>query len=347
MRVLVVGAGAVGSVLGGFLARAGCEVTLLGRPWHLEVVRQQGLRLSGLWGEHVIAACPAQADRSAMPIGNPAARRGPCVATATRLEELEAPRGCDWIFVCVKAYQTAQISRMLPALLGPATLVCAFQNGLGNYDTLIRAVSAERVALGRVIFGAEIEPGGVRVTVCADEVLIGSPDERFPQDRAVRLAAALQRSGIPARTTSAILEAVWAKALYNCALNGLSAVLEVPYGRLPDHPLAPGLMRAIIHEAYAAAATHGVRLEPATSDAYTELLFSRLIPETAAHHSSMLQDLGRGRPTEVDALNGAMVRLAQAAGLTAPANALVTRLVHEKERFLGIAPPDDPGGDSG
>ena len=322
MRILVFGAGAVGSVLGGFLAKGGHEVTLLGRAWHLEAVRRQGLDITGLWGTHHV-------DR---------------LATATAPEEVPRRDGFDWVFVCVKAYQTASAADTLGEFLGPRTLVCAFQNGLGNYDILSQRVSPERVALGRVIFGVELSPGRAQVTVCADDVLIGAPDPRVPSARMAELALALDAAGIPTRATTDILTAVWAKALYNCALNGLSTLLEVPYGRLPEHPAARRMMDAVIEEAYRAAWAHRIRLEPSEAQAYLELLFTRLIPPTATHQSSMLQDIRRGKPTEIDALNGALVRLARQAGLSAPANELITRLVHAKERFAGVSGiAQDPG----
>ncbi len=315
MRILVMGAGAVGSVLGGFLAKAGHDVTLLGRAWHLDVVRRQGLTITGLWGEHRVTT----------------------LAVATDPDEVERRPGFDWVLVCVKAYQTAEAATPLPDLLGsPASLVCAFQNGLGNYEALTQAVAPARVALGRVIFGADLEPGAVRVTVCADDVLVGAPDPRFPRERAVQLAAALQASGIPSRATASILIELWAKVLYNCALNGLSTLFEAPYGRLLEREPARRVMAAVIEEAYRVAAAHRIKLKPATAKAYRELLFTRLIPDTAAHQSSMLQDVRRGHPTEIESLNGAIVRLAQQAKLAVPANALVTRLVHAKEQFLGV-----------
>jgi len=311
MRILVLGAGAVGSVLGGFLANAGHEVTLLGRAWHLDVVRRQGLAITGLWGE----------------------RRVKGLAVATHPDEIARQAAFDWVFVCVKAYQTAEAAAFLPDLMGSRTLVCGFQNGLGNYEALTQAVAPERVALARVIFGADLEPGMARVTVCADDVLIGAPDARFPREQTVQLAAALQASGIPARATASIVVELWAKVLYNCALNGLSILFEVPYGKLLEHETTRRLMAAVIEEAYRVAAAHRIKLKPATAKAYRELLFTRLIPDTAAHQSSMLQDVRRGRPTEIDSLNGALVRLAAPAGVPVPMNALVTRLVHAKERF--------------
>ena len=314
MRILVFGAGAIGSVLGGFLSLAGSDVTLLGRTWHLGVIRRQGLRITGLWGEHHVTH----------------------LAIATSAEEVIRPKEFDWVFVCVKAYQTAEAAKTLTEFLGPQTLVCAFQNGLGNYEALIQQVPPSRVALGRVIFGAELEAGCVRVTVCADEVLVGAPDDRFPREQAVQLAAVLQESGIPSRVTATILVALWAKVLYNCALNGLSTLLEVPYGKLLEHPPAKHLMGEIIEETYRVAAAHRILLEPSSTEAYCELLFTRLIPDTAAHRASMLQDLRRGKPTEIEALNGAVVRLGQQKGIPTPMNALVSRLVHAKEQFLGL-----------
>ena len=311
MRILVFGAGAVGSVLGGLLAESGHDVTLLGRAWHLDAIRLQGLTVTGLWGEHRVTN----------------------LTLTVQPEEVARPPEFDWVFVCVKAHQTAAATAQLPGLLGPRTLVCAFQNGLGNYETLTARVAPERVALGRVIFGAEIEPGTVRVTVCADDVLIGAADQRFPREQAVRLAAAFQESGIPSRVTASILEELWAKVLYNCALNGLSTLLEVPYGKLLEHPVACRLMQGMIEEAYRVADAYRISLKPSTADAYRELLLTRLIPDTAAHQSSMLQDVRRGKATEIEALNGAIVHLAERAGVPTPMNELVTRLVHAKERF--------------
>ena len=313
MRILVFGAGAIGSVLGGLLAKAGHDMTLLGRPWHVDVIRRDGLRISGLWGEHRITR----------------------LGTATEVKELARPREFDWIFVTVKAHQTAEAAQALGGLFGPRTLVCAFQNGLGNYETLLQRLDPTRVALGRVIFGVEITPGHVRVTVCADEVLVGSPDARFPSEQAGALAAALQASGIPSRATATILAALWAKVLYNCALNGLSMLLEVPYGKLLQVPSVKRLMAQVIEEAYRVAAAQRIPLEPSSARAYVDLLFTRLIPDTAAHRSSMLQDVRRGKPTEIEALNGALVRLGQEAAVETPINALIARLVHAKERFVG------------
>ena len=313
MRVLVLGAGAVGSVLGGFLAKAGHEVTLLGRTPHMEAVHKNGLRISGIWGEHLVKK----------------------LATATAPDQVSG--SFDWIFVTVKSHQTADAASLIPRWLSPSTLVCAFQNGLGNYEALVKTVPAERLALGRVITGVDLEPGAIRVTVSADDVRIGAPDARVPKARIEALVAALKASGVPASAAPNIMTVIWAKVLYNCALNGLSAMLEVPYGALLDLEATRRLMPVIIDEAYQVAAARGVKLEPPTATAYTELLFTKLIPSTTRHYASMLADLRRGKVTEIDAMNGAIVRLGQEAKVPTPANALIARLVHEKEKFAGAA----------
>jgi len=317
MRIAVFGAGAVGSVLGGMLAKSSVSVTLLGRPWHLDVVRQSGLVISGLWGEAIIRN----------------------LDLATSPSEVRDWSTQDMVFVCVKSYDTESAAQALARVLGPKTFVCAFQNGLGNYETLVRWLDPARVLLGRIIFGAEIEPGRVRVTVCADDVLIGSPDSRVSPEICAQLASLLRTSGVPARTTTRIMEELWMKAIYNCALNALSTILEVPYGRLLESDATRTLIRLVIEEAYQVAKLQKIALDPPTAEGYQTLLFERLIPDTATHHASMLQDIRRGKRTEIHDLNGALVRLGTQHGVAVPVNALLTQFVHAKECLTSVRCP--------
>ncbi len=315
MRILIYGAGAVGSVLGGFLASAGQEVVLLGRSWHLDAIEKQGLVIAGIWGNRTVQG----------------------LSLARNLAQLDKPKAFDWVFVCVKSHQTAAVAKTVPQMLGPQSLVCAFQNGLGNEEALREFVPQEKLALGRVIFGAEIEPGRVTVTVNADDVRIGSSSAQFPNPRLIELVEAFQKSGLPAQSTGKIQTVLWMKVLYNSALNGLSTLFDVPYGKLLDEAITRQLMEKIVDEAYQVAKARKVVLEPDNAQSYLQLLFTQLIPSTAGHHSSMLQDLKRERLTEIDALNGAIARLGAAAGVPTPINALITRLVHAQERFLSCS----------
>jgi 2-dehydropantoate 2-reductase len=132
---------------------------------------------------------------------------------------------------------------------------------------------------------------------------------------------------------------LWGKVLYNCALNPLGAILGVPYGALGDHPQTRGLMRRIIEEIYQVAEARGVPLGHADAAAYVKFFLENLVPATAGHWPSMWQDLQAGRRTEIEALNGAICRYGEAAGVATPYNDAISRLV----RFLEHTPQLNPG----
>jgi 2-dehydropantoate 2-reductase len=125
---------------------------------------------------------------------------------------------------------------------------------------------------------------------------------------------------------------LWAKVLYNAALNPLGALLGVPYGRLAEDPDARATMDEVIDEAFAVATAAGVQLRWPAAAAYREVFYGRLVPATAEHRSSMLQDLERGRPTEIDALNGWVAGRGAELGVAAPVNATLARLIRARVR---------------
>jgi len=315
--ILVAGAGALGSVLGGLLARAGLPVTLLGRATHLDVVRREGLAIEGLFGTHRVTG----------------------LGCVTDVRELAATYRT--VLLTVKAYDTAAMVAALAPRLADDGVVVSLQNGLGNVEAAAGAVGARRVLGGRVIFGAElVEPGRVRVTVYADPVLIGSPDAGDATRRATaaRLAAALADAGVPAEPSDDIVAQLWAKVFYNAALNPLGALLGVPYGRLAEDGDTRAIMDDVITEAFAVARAESVVLRWSDAAAYRETFYGRLVPATACHRSSMLQDIERGRPTEIEAINGAVAARGAALGVPTPLNAALARLVRARAR--GASPGD-------
>jgi 2-dehydropantoate 2-reductase len=309
--VLVAGAGAVGSVVGGLLAGAGWPVTLLGRAAHLAAIEHEGLTIDGLFGQHRVSLLTCASD----------------------VRDLRGEFAAVWL--TVKAYDTAVVSAAVAPLLARDGWLLSLQNGLGNLEVAGGAVGGGRVLGGRVIFGAEITaPGRVRVTVCAEPVLIGSLDAGDP----ARVAAAgfwaqqLARAGIPAEPTASLRAELWGKVLYNAALNPLGALLGVPYGWLPADPDCRAVMDAVIEEAFAVASAEGIRLRWPDAAAYRATFYDRLVPATARHRSSMLQDLERGRPTEIDAINGYVTERGHALAVATPANAMLTRLIRARVR---------------
>lgn len=314
--VLVAGAGALGTVVGGLLAAHGWPVTLLGRREHLDAVRRSGLHIAGLFGEHHV--------------------RGLDCAT-----EAGALHGSfTTILLTVKAWDTEAMTRAVASRLADGGHVVSLQNGLGNLERIAGVVGARRVLGARVIFGSELDaPGRVRVTVEAAPVLVGSPDPSDPVRVAAaeRWARALAGAGIAAQPTRTLLAELWAKVFYNAALNPLGALLGVPYGWLPGDADARAIMDDVIEEAFAVARAAGVGLRWPDAGAYRALFYDDLVPSTARHRSSMLQDLERGRPTEIDAINGYVAARGATLGVATPANATLTRMIRARVRRLRAA----------
>lgn len=307
--VLVFGAGALGLTYGCFLAEAGLSVSLVGRAVHKAAAEAEGIRTTGIWGEH--------AGRPAAYFTDAGDARGPF----------------DLALVCTKSHDTADAAPHVARLVSPDGAVVSVQNGLGNWETLAEAVGPEKVYGARVIFGAEVTgPARTRVTVSAAPVLVGAA---FSGDtaRAEQLARLFSRCGIETHAADDITAHLWGKVIYNAALNALGALLGVPYGRLGEIGPTRRIMQQVIREAYAVAAALGVKPPAGSADEYIELFYDRLLPPTAAHRSSMLQDLAAGRRTEVDAINGRIAELGRERGVPCPVNELLTLLVHARENL--------------
>ncbi|MCC6486855.1 MAG: 2-dehydropantoate 2-reductase [Candidatus Hydrogenedentes bacterium] len=318
MRILVMGAGAMGSVVGGFMAKAGHEVTLVGRDPHMAAIARDGLRITGIWGEHHVRELVALTDTQGLVAG-----------------------AFDLILITVKAYNTAEAARAIAPLAGPDTLVCSYQNGLGNAEAIAAEVGWERTIGVRAIYGVVVrQPGLVEVTVIANPTAVGAYHEATPVSRVQEIAAGMDAAGLPTVYTDRIRTVLWGKVAYNCALNPLSALLDVPYGALLDTEHTREILRDIVFELYATGQAMGIELEPASPEAYVRLLFEKLIPPTAAHYASMRADLQHRRRTEIDAMNGAIVRYAGRYGVPCPVNTLLTRLVHAREHALGVRVPE-------
>jgi 2-dehydropantoate 2-reductase len=302
-------------VFGCFLRRAGLEVALLGRSAHLDAVARSGLRIDGIWGDH----------------------RAEGFQIAASANQLAG--AFDAVLVSVKSYDTEAMAREVVGRLAPAGVMISLQNGLGNVDCIEAVASAERSLGARVIFGATVpEPGHARVTVFADPTAIGSlsPGLHPARDEAARRwASIIDEAGVPTVHTDRLPALLWAKVFYNAALNPLGALLRTHYGALPENAESRGIMDAAIDEAFAVAVAEGVSLPWPSAASYREEFYGRLVPSTYHHRSSMLQDLERRRPTEVDAINGAVWRRGAARGINTPVNETLTRLIHLVESGAG------------
>jgi 2-dehydropantoate 2-reductase len=166
------------------------------------------------------------------------------------------------------------------------------------------------------------------VTVYADKVLLGSPSGTAPRDKIQQVCDHFNEAGIPTALSDEIAAFLWGKVLYNCSLNALGAILNVPYGGLQEAPEVMGVMQQIIREIFNVARAKSVKLPYENADAYYKTLTEIQLPPTATHRSSMLQDMAKGsRLTEIDALNGAISRYGREQGVPTPVNDVITAII--------------------
>jgi len=313
MRVLVMGAGAVGLGLASGLRAGGAEVAVVGREATVGALREKGLRRTGVLGD--ASHAPGE------------------IEAATALESLAGP-AADFVLVTTKSFDVEAAARALAAHPGaavPGAPVVLCQNGWGHADVPAALLGRERVFCGRVITGfRRPAPGHVEVTVHAEPIRIGS---LFGGEaaRVAPLCAALARGGIPCEPSEDVAADLLAKLLYNATLNPLGAILGLPYGALAEREQGRELLGAIARETFAAIRGAGLATHWATAEAWLDDFYARLLPPTAAHESSMLQDLRAGRPTEIDAISGAVVRLAEAHGVDAPLSRALLAMVRMLE----------------
>lgn len=308
-RILVAGAGALGSMFAALLRRAGHEVTLLGRRPHLEAIARDGLRLDGIFGsDHV---------------------RGFSIA----LSAAEARGPFDLLVFTVKSYDLADTAATLAGALSSDGAALSVQNGLGNVEALAEVFGAGRVLGAPILIGAEVPaPGWVRVTVYAKPIQIGAPCGGPPgRDLAARWARLFAGARIPAEPTERLFAFLWEKLLYNAPLNALGALLRVSYGALAKHAETRAVMDAVIDEGFAVAERGRVDLLWQTAAECRRHFYQKLLPPTEHHRSSMLRDLERGRRTEIDAINGYLCARGGELGVPTPANRLLASLVRFAE----------------
>jgi 2-dehydropantoate 2-reductase len=309
--VIVFGAGAVGLGLASALLAAGERVRIVARGPTAAALCAHGLLRTGLFGR-------AEAEPGAFAVA----------------EDAAALAGvADFVLVATKAFDTEAAAEALAraaGVVGDRTRFVLCQNGWGSAERFARHFPPARVFSARVITGFR-RPAlhHVDVTVHAEPIRVGSLFGASAGEVAP-LCAAIAKGGLPCEPSEAIVEDLWAKLLYNAALNPLGAILGASYGALGASPHARGVLEALAGETFAVMRAAGFRTHWPSASAWLTDFYARLLPPTAAHESSMLQDLRAGRRTEIDAITGAVVELAARHGVAAPVSGAVLALV----RFL-------------
>ncbi|HVO37397.1 MAG TPA: 2-dehydropantoate 2-reductase [Spirochaetia bacterium] len=304
MKISIIGSGAMGSLYGGKLSLAGHDVVLYDvYREHVEAVRKSGLSIE-------------EAGRGDVAVAHPGASSDPA--------SLE---GSDVFIIFVKSTATEQAAAQLARYAGPSTIVLTLQNGLGNEEIIRRHFGESRTAAGVTSQGATfLGPGRIR-HAGSGPTHVGMADR--DNTRLSPLADALNGAGFETHVVDDVASLVWSKLVINVGINGLTALIGQTNGRLLEFEETGAIMADLVAEAVAVARARGVRFT------YSDPLATvrDVAAKTGANRSSMLQDFDRHRESEIDFMNGAIVREAAALGIAAPVNATVTRLVKTLDRI--------------
>jgi 2-dehydropantoate 2-reductase len=309
MKVAIIGAGAVGRALGSCLIAGDhrCHFATRTRE-SADQLRSTGFRRTGLFGE--VDAAP---DR---------------FTTSDEIESL-CDEAWDAILLCTKTTATtavgARLAKVWPRLTSrPKLVVC--QNGWGSSEQICEWLPESDVFNARIITGFRRTDAGVDVTVHVSSILIGSLFG-FDSAQLAPLCEAIESGGVPCELSDDIAGELWAKLLYNALLNPLGALLRVPYGELGRRETTREVMACIAKEIFAVLQAAGIRTRWQSADAYLSDFYTELLPPTAGHESSMLQDVRAGRSTEIQSLCGAVARLGHSVSVGTPVNEALCELV--------------------
>jgi 2-dehydropantoate 2-reductase len=288
MRIVMLGAGGVGGYFGAKLARAGEDVTFLARGAHLAAIRANGLRVRS-------------------------ATDGEWTVKVSAVDDLAGQPRADVVFLTVKAYDTEAVLERARPIIGPETAVISLQNGVQSVELIERVCGAGHAVGGAAYVFSVIDAPGVIAHHFLGRIAFGEMDGRRTA-RVERLLAALGAAQIPADLAPDIRRVLWEKYLFICAQAGMSALVRAPAGVLRAHEPTWAMYRALLEEAAAVARAEGVSLAADVID--TSMKAAAGLGDAA--FSSMYHDLVNGRPLELEALHGHLVRLARRHGVPTP-----------------------------
>jgi len=292
MKIAVMGAGAVGCYYGGMLARAGHAAVLIGRPQHVEAVLRDGLFMeTQSFREHV----PMQANVDAGGV-----------------------KGAKLVLCCVKSTDTGSAAAEMAPHLEPDAIILSLQNGVDNAERL-QALLGREVLPAVVYVATEMAGPGHVKHHGRGELVIG------PSAASDELAKLFADAGVPVQISGNVAGELWAKLILNCAFNALSAITQTPYGRLFQAEGVENVMRDVVRECLAVAEGEGVSVPGDMWQAVQRI--AQTMPD---QFSSTAQDLARGKRSEIDHLNGHVLRKGEALGIATPVN----RVLHTVVKLL-------------
>ena len=300
-HIAVVGAGAVGSFYGAMLARAGHRVTLIGRPAHVEATTCNGLKLD-------------LATSSATEIIQ--------IEASTELSSL---RSADLVLFCVKSTDSASVARQIAPYLSPHALIMSLQNGVENAALIAQHVP--HAVIPCVVYVAtEIPaPGCVKHHGCGELVIGTMQVSRLsdPQKTLQEIVVLFGSAQVPVQISQNVMVELWSKLMINCAFNAISGLAQIQYEKLAALESVRITQAAVVKEVIAVALADGIHL----SEAVALQAVAQISVTMGSQKSSTAQDMARSKPSEIDHLNGFIVRRGQALGVATPVNQALFALV--------------------
>ncbi|MHC1566804.1 MAG: ketopantoate reductase family protein [Candidatus Syntropharchaeia archaeon] len=287
-RIMVMGAGALGSLFGGLLADSGYDVILVGRKKHVDAINKNGLRISGLTDKII------------------------------DVKASTTPVDADLILFTVKSYDTEKAARELR--IEKDTTVLSLQNGMGNEEKIASIIGEEHVLGGITSYGALfVEPGHIKHTGIAD-TFIGELNGEITQ-RAKKICEMFKNAGIKTEITDNIREKIWEKLVINVGINAPTSICRIKNGMLLEIPEMKWIMEKAVEEAVEVAKRMGIKITNPLEKVID------VATKTRENESSMLQDIKKGKRTEIDAINGIIVELGEKFGIPTPVNRTLFSLV--------------------
>ena len=291
----MLGAGAVGCYYGGMLARAGHPVVLIGRPAHVEAIARDGLRFeTKSFSENIKTEASTAA---------------------------EAVRGAKLVLFCVKSTDTETAAAQIAPHLDADAVVLNLQNGVDNGERIMARVKQTVIPAAVYVASEMAGPGHLKHHGRGD-LMIGSIDGKVSSKSLHDIKNQFEQAAIPVQVSDNVQGELWAKLVVNCAYNALSAITQLPYGKMIEGPGIRDTMRDVVEETLAVARASGIRMAP---DMLARTY--KIAGAMPTQYSSTAQDLARGKPTEIDHLNGYVVRKGESLGIPTPANRALHALV--------------------
>ncbi len=296
MNIVVVGAGAIGSLFGGLLSKKN-TVILVGRQPHISAMKQGGLHITG----------------------KTRLSRNITAVTSTH----DVPFAPDLILLTVKSYDTEDAIRQIAPLVQYETIVLSLQNGLDNIQKIERIIERRHIVGGVTMQGAIYSAPGKIIHTGKGKTILGEMDGQCSK-RLETIVNVFNNAGIETSPSGEIKKEIWVKAIINSSINPLTAILQCKNGYLLENPLVEHIVAYVCEESSSVAQREGIQVTSAEMLHRTK----EVIRETARNYSSMVQSIQRGKKTEIESINGSLVSLGKKHGIPTPLNEILIVLVH-------------------